>query len=336
MSLDTATESVPSSDSAATATETPSTSGYSVTDPGYDGGGLVESSESTNSENDELAALIAENKKKKQPSETSDDASSETAEETETPSGDDSADPGDEISDELLDKAIELGFSLEDIKAFDSAKALEKEVKRTERIQQRLQEKAGKTQDQEKPTEQVVDDLEEPKWDELIALGHDPEVIALQKKNFEQIKQTRELTQQLLRVEQQRAFQAQCDRFDDALNAMEGFEEVLGKGRQAELVKAKETVQAENRQKVFTKMLMLRDAYERAGQPVPPESELIQEAVQASFYKHAQSIARNRLKGEIKKAGSQALSRPRSAQGKPLSGPSLALAKEREFWKKHS
>jgi hypothetical protein len=81
-------------------------------------------------------------------------------------------------------------------------------------------------------------------------------------------------------------------------------------------------------------MLVLKEGYERAGEKVPAEAELIQEAVQASFYKQAQQTARSELKTQIKKAGSQALSRPRSGGEKPLSGPSLALVKENEFWKK--
>lgn len=306
------------------ASETPAAgSGYSATDPGFDAG--LDSGE------DELASLIAENTKSK-PSETLDDASdakSETEETVETPA-DDAAD-SDGISDELLDRAFELGYTVDDLKSFSDSKSMEREISRVEKIQKRLAERQGTKPKEDAPVEETDP---EPNWDELVELGHDPDIVALNKKTWQRAQAAESQARQIIQAEQNRAFEAQCNRFDEALNKMEGFESILGSGRRGDLAKASPEHVA-NRQKVFTKMQMLAAGYEQAGMPVPPEADLIQEAVQASFYKHAQEIARKSLTKQIKKAGSQALSRPRSAGGKPLSGQQLAIAKEQEFWNKH-
>lgn len=318
-----ATESTPSQESQST--------GYSVTDPGYDS---FEPGEVDN----ELEALRAENTKSKPAdkatAKTSDDASeteSDTEETAKTPAGDESADSFEDISDELLDRAIALGYELDDIREFKDAKAFEKELARVERFQQRLQSKKT-VSDDAVPGEPEVEQ-KEPNWDQMIEDGHDPDIIALQKSTWQRAQAAEAEVRQLKQLEQMRAAQAESDRFDDALNGLgDEYEPILGKGRRASL--SKETLA--NRQKVFTKMGVLRRGYELSGEPVPPEADLIQEAVQASFYKQAQQFARNSIKKQIKNAGSQALSRPRSGSSKELAGPQRALQKEQEFWKNHS
>lgn len=312
-------ESIPETE--VTQTTSTDTGDYSITDPGYDAGNLE-------SPVDELAELIAENTTKKPP-ETSGDASGteETTEETvTTPPDDETADSNIEISDELLDRALELGYTIDQMKEFSSADALEKEVTRVESLQKRVKERqAAKVTPPE-------DEDPEPNWDELVEQGHDPDVIALQKRTWQKSKQTEALARQVIQAEQARAFEAQCNRFDDVLSGMDEFKTILGTGRRDELVKASPE-QAKNRQTVFTKMNLLKQGYETAGLEVPPEEELIQEAVHASFYKHSQKTARQKLMSDIKKTGSQTLSRPNSGGAKPLSGQALAEQKELEFWK---
>lgn len=336
MSLGTVSETTADTASVATqesspATETKPSTGYSVTDPGYE---TIEPVEN------ELAALKAENTKPK-PSETSDDAS-DTEREAEgtakTPAGDEgrsaqAADSLDDISDELLDRAVAVGYDLEDIRDFKDAKALEKELTRVEKLQQRLQSKkaVAETVPEVEPEEQ-----KEPDWDQLIEAGHDPDIIALQKSSWQRAAAAEAEVRQLRQVEQARAAAAQCDRFDDILNNLgEAYEPIIGKGRREMLAKSAPDAVA-NRQKVFTKMSALKRSYELSGEKVPAEEELIQEAFQASFYKQIQEIARRGIKTQIKNAGSQALSRPRSGSAKELPGPERALQKEAEFWKAHS
>ena len=310
-----------------------SKSNYAVTDPGYEADIIPDA------EGNELDALRAENTKEKTPSEESGDASTtdegDTEETAETQPTDDAAD-SDGISDELLDRATELGYTLDEIKGFRDEKSLEKEVSRVEKLQQRLQQRqAGKTpaKTEDAPTEEAEP---EPNWDELVEAGHDPDVVELQKKNWQRATKAEALVKQMYQAEQDRAWTAQCERFDESLNNLGAeYKTLFGTGRRGDLLKSSPEAAA-NRDIVFEKLAMLRTGYQQLGKPVPSESELIQEAVQASFYKQAQTIARKALTNQIKKAGSQALSRPNSAGTKALSGPALATAKEQDFWRKHS
>lgn len=322
-----------------------SNSGYSVTDPGYDSG-----LSGSDDEGSDLESLIAENKSKaekpakaekptKQPSEKSDDASDaenegETEEEAETESPAEAATPNG-ISDELLDRAVELGYTIAEIKGFRSEKSLEKEVARVEQLQKRMQARqAGKTPAND---ESKAEDSEpEPNWEEMVEAGHDPDIVAMQKKMWERATKAEALVKQVYQSEQDRAWTAQCERFDDSLNKLgEEYKTILGSGRRGELLKTSPE-QAANRATVFEKMLVLKNGYAQAGKKIPSDDDLIQEAVQASFWKQTHTIARDQLKREIKKIGSQALSRPHSSGNRPLTGQALATAKEAEFWKKHS
>lgn len=300
---------------------TNSGSGYSVVDPGYDG-----------DDGDDFES--------NNPPETSGDASGDeqTTEETVVTPTVETVDSA-EISDELLDRAFDLGYTVEDLKAFDNVTSLEKEINRTAKLRDRWQKhQAGKLPQPEPEPLLAVDpdELEEPKWDELIEQGHDPDIIAVQKRNWQRMTRAEAVANQVIRSERDRAYQAQCDRFDEVLNNIgEEFQPVFGQGKRGELVETSPE-QVANRQKVFTKMNMLRHGYLQAGEKVPPEAELIQEAVHASFYKHSQQTARKKLIGDIKKSSSQSLSRPNSGGARPISGPALALQKEQEFWRERS
>lgn len=314
---------------------TPSSSGYSVTDPGIEIGPEVDDGV------DVLAALRAENgldpdTKRKKPSETLDDASDTDgeAEETETAPTDDAAD-SDGISDELLDRAATLGYTVAEIKGFTDAKAFEKEVSRVERIQERLQQRQGEKKDPP-VTDPAPEEDPEPDWDAMIEEGHDPSTIELNKKTWQRAHAAETLVKQMVSAEKQREWNAQCERFDTTLNNLgEEYKALFGEGRRGDLLKASPEAAA-NRDRVFQQMQILRTGYQAAGIPVPAEAQLINEAVQSSFHKQTQEIARKAITSQIKKSSKQALSRPHSTGAKPLSGEPKALAMERDFWKQRS
>ena len=295
-------------------------SGYSATDPGYDAGEEFQTETESND-----------------PPETSGDASGETtAEETVNTPAVETAET-EAISDELIDKAFDLGYTIEDLKKFPDVKSLELEITRTAQLKERWDhhQAAKNAEPAPKTPEEILasEESPEPNWEELIELGHDPDMVALNKRSWQEAKDAKAIVRQLQRNEQQRAFTAQCERFDNALNTIgDEFKDVFGTGTVGDLMQ-KSPEQAQNRQAVFDKMNMLRHGYLTAGQKVPAESDLIQEAVHATFYKHAQTTARKKLTNDIKNAGSQALSRPNSGGVKPLSGQSLALDIEQRFWR---
>lgn len=324
------------STAAAPAAESSSTSEYSVTDPGYDAGNVGEEGD------DVLADLKAENTPNKgTPAyDESADAGGDTEETAETPAGE-SAESEDDFSDGLLDRAVALGYTVADIKSFRSEKSLAKEIERVERLQQRV---ASRQAPAPEPTPEVVSEtIAEPDWQALLDEGHDPQMIAFQQQSWERsvaaeqrAMQAEQGLQQLVQVEQRRTFDAQVQRFDSTLSSLgEEYETLFGKGSMAEVKQATPEL-AQKRVEVFHKFQQLKNAYLMNKQPLPPENELIEEAVHARFWKQTKSLARKELTNDIRKAGSQALSRPRSTGRQALTGASAAADKEANFWKKHS
>jgi len=239
------------------------------------------------------------------------------------------SDASDEIPDELIDRALAVGFENDELRQFQSTAELQRAVSLAERIAARG--KQAVTTNDATPSPAAV---AEPDWDKMLADGHDSELIALQKTMWAQTKAARDEAQQLRASEQSREFTAFCHRFDDALSDMNGFEAVFGKGRRAEL-SVQDPTQAANRQRVFTQMEVLRRGYEAVGQQVPTELELIRSAAASVFPDQGQKNARQAVLGRMQKAGNQTVARSNSGGRQPASGRDLAAQKEAAFWKQH-
>lgn len=318
------------------AIESTSTSEYSSVDPGY-----IDDA-ATGESVDELAALKTENASDKTPA---DDESADAGGDTEgsseakaKPTGE-SAESEDDFSDGLLDRAVALGYTVADIKSFRSEKSLAKEIERVERLQQRVASRQAPAPVPEVQPEAIA----EPDWQALIDEGHDPQMVAFQQQSWKRAEaaeqramQAEQGIQQLVQAEQQRAFDQQVQRFDSTIaNLGDEYETLFGKGTMAD-VKQESPELAQKRVDVFHKFQQLKNAYLINKQTLPPEKELIEEAVHARFWKQTKSLARKELTNDIKKAGSQALSRPRSTGRQPLTGPDAAAEKEAQFWKSHA
>lgn len=314
---------------------------YAVTDPGMSSATIAD---------DVLENLRNENRKRK-PSETSSDDASEpegktptrrTEGKAETPSDDyESTESDNDFSDELLDRAAALGYELDDLRGFKSSNALEKELARVEKIQKRLQ--ARKPADSAKPDradedpDDTDDDDVEPDWDEMIREGYSEEVVKQNKRNWKlgsEAKELRKQVEKLQQAEKLRMAEEHTNRFDDALNELpDEYEEFLGKGRLAELKKTNpESVK--NREQVFTQVQVLRNGYKSSGMDVPSEKKLIEQAVKSLFADQVNTNARKQVRNELKKTGSQGLSRPRSGTDRDIPGDQRAREKEAAFRKK--
>lgn len=311
-----------------------STGDYGKTDPGY------AADEIETSPVDELAALKAENEPNKEtPSdEKSDDAGVAEEGASEEKSSGESAD-AEGFSDALLDRAAVLGYTFDDIKTFRSEKSLAKEIDRVERLQQRMSSRQVPAPAEAAP---VAEEIPEPNWQQMIDEGYDPVMVQYQQHSWQRAvaaeqraMQAEAGIQQLMQRDNQRDFDAVIQRFDATISDLEQYESLFGKGSMADVKKATPELSV-NRRKVFDKYHQLKNTYQMARQPVPPEKELIEEAVHAAFWKQTTTLARKELTNDIKKAGSQALSRPRSTGAKQLSGATAAMAKEQDFWKKYT
>lgn len=317
------------SEPASAAEDVSSQSEYSATDPGND---FMQTANQSPDRNDVLAQLRAENGVKNTPqsrvAETLDDTNDDDA--AAEPASDAPAD-SEEIPDELIGRALEAGLTANELREFDSAKELRRAVTVIERAMAIAE--RGKTNVAASKTN--VEASKEPDFEKMLADGHDADLIQAFRTTWNEAKAAREQAQSVLANEQQRAFDQQCQRFDDTLDSLAGYEAVFGKGRFAELAR-KDPTQATNRQRVFSQMEVLRRGYEATGQPVPDETTLIRSAAASVFSDQSAKSARQGVKKQIEQAGKQAIAKSGSGPRKPLSGPSLAAQKEADFWRKFS
>lgn len=317
------------SEPASAAEDVSSQSEYSATDPGNDS---MQTAGQSPDRNDVLAQLQAENGVKNTPksrvAETPDDTNDDDAA---AESANDAPADNEEIPDDLISRALEAGLTANELREFDSAKELQRAVT----VFERAMAIAERGKADVAASKANVEASKEPDFEKMLADGHDADLIEAFRTTWNEAKAAREQAQSVLVTEQRRAFDMQCQRFDETLDNLAGYEAVFGKGRFAELSQ-KDPTQAANRQRVFSQMEVLRRGYEATGQQVPNEAALIRSAAASVFSDQSAKSARQVVKKEIEQAGKQAIAKAGSGPRKALSGPSLAAQKEAEFWRKFS
>lgn len=311
-----------------------SKSEYSVTDPGYTQDDVADES------GDELAALKAENKTNKTPAddESADagDKADEPSEAKAKPTGE-SVESEDDFSEALLDRAVALGYTVQDIKSFRSEKTLVKEIERVERLQQRMASRQAPAQ--ETPPEKTPEAIAEPDWQQMIEDGLDPDDVAFKQQLWNRTTAAEQRAERLEQRENQRDSTAFFNNFDAKIGGLgDEYQDLIGKGTIAQIrSSAPDSVAqiAKNRQKVMNEFVGFRDLMLARGEQLPPDDELIEKAVHSAFWKQTKTLARKELTTDIKKSASQALSRPRSTGRQNLTGAAAAADKEAAFWKGH-
>lgn len=239
----------------------------------------------------------------------------------------------DDISDNLIDRAAKLGYTFEDIKDFRSNTSLQRELDRVERMKARFPavnaEPKQKTEAAESPivlefTKQIEEQkalIEQMKTDE-----YDPKIIQMaenqlrimQGQHERQIELDRRNAEQEERLEQQqaemqqRALERETATFESELAGLgKEYEALFGTGPGEKM--DRNSQEFANRQKVWQQAQVTIAGLQALGLPVPPKSELYQQAVNAKFGSHVSQLARQKLKSDIKEASSQALTRNRPA-----------------------
>lgn len=312
---------------------------YTAVDPVY--GEADKSAEET--ETPEAGKLDKSGKDEKPPAdEASDEDSGKTP--------DEAAEDEDEVpvfSDDLIDRAVALGWSRSRLERFRNEDSLARELTRVEQLDKRVKQSEAKAQGK--------DDAQAPKepdWAALKVAGYDEgqldrerELFKRSVDAFKEAKEARreaaEMRRYLEGLQAQQDMQewiAKTDRFETTLQELieetEGYKELFGEGSAAKLKRT--GTEFQNRSRVLTRKLSIEDEYTRLGVPLPSEQELLQQAVGSLFNGHSQKIARQKLKEDIKKAGSQALARPQSTGKQGLTGLQKAEMRVEEFWRTHS
>ena len=287
--------------------------------------------------------------------ESSDDSGSDTEPSDETAAADaaaDSEDSADTISDDLLNRALDLGWDASKLLHFRSEKSLERELTRAEDIRDRLEAKQAQSKPETDtaphPAEALVTKLEQrlekmleegtADEDQIGALKDTLEIAKLtlsenkslktqqQKDKLEREQEKADREQEKL----QRLHQAKEQRFDAVLEKLnDKLGGAFGTGPGTKL--DKNSAEFKTRNATWTRWLALQQAF-----PETPDEELIEEAAAAALHKRTNELARKKLVADIRKASGQTLARSRPPGTKPLEGEEKARAATREFFAKNA
>lgn len=249
--------------------------------------------------------------------------------------------PTGQFAESLLDRANKLGFTYTDVSAFKDAKALETAVRREESILQIMaQQRAAELQATTEQAERTATEPEsEIDFDQMIVDGYDEKfvnVLRRQNQEKEALKQqVQELIQGTRQQQMNAAQQAELEReqrFDHRLEKLgDGYKDIFGNGPSKSLQRT--TQEFENRAKVYRMIDTLTAGFSARQQPLPTEDDLFQMALGSSFVTHSKQVAREELKSEIRKAGSQTLGRPSQSRERPLTGEAAAIRRVSNFWR---
>jgi hypothetical protein len=212
------------------------------------------------------------------------------------------------ISDQLLARAVNIGFSLADARTAESEESLERIVSSLEDAQAAITE-ADTTTESEDPFADL------PKLDPEV---YEPEVI----KSFEQLKDViKQQAEKLQDIEGRQEQQAQATQearaaeveqwFDGRVSALgEDFVEALGSGSFSSLDHA--SPQYAKRSAIADQVGVLLAGYQAQGMQPPSDNELFDAAVRLVLPGEHQKISERKLESNLKKRAGQHLNRASS------------------------
>ncbi len=255
------------------------------------------------------------------------------------------------LSDELLTKAVKFGFSLQEARAFKSAKALSSSLGLVERaLTVASESKSGddkkdtgdkKTEDapgfkpfEAKPFELKFENEDEIDPELLTAIRgmnehHKSQIDAMNAHNAEQFKS---ITDSVKSVTANMASQSNQNfekTFDSMVSGLgKNFETELGKGGFTSL--AKDSTQLVNRQKVVNAMDAIDAVRVQSKQSQLAEQEVFNQAVAIVFADKANKIKTEKIATKLTARSKQAISRPGGQKGKE-SSDDKALQTSKEF-----
>ncbi|KKN22576.1 hypothetical protein LCGC14_0913790 [marine sediment metagenome] len=121
--------------------------------------------------------------------------------------------------------------------------------------------------------------------------------------------------------------------FDAGVSGLgEAYESLLGKGPTRQL--KQDSPEFAKRSEIGTKMRILHNGYQAVGR-APSMSELFSEAARIVLGNQSETIAREKIDGEIQKRRAQVISKPGGRQGKSLTGEERAARRLDEFYRDH-
>jgi hypothetical protein len=239
------------------------------------------------------------------------------------------------FSDELLARAEKLGLSKEEVADFGTEEAANKALTLFEK-----KSTATGTQTEQKPDSDANKNAAtaafkkyEVKLDPNV---FDPEIIETvnginehYSKQFEAMEGQLNEARQSLNRQQALQFEQQFDGWIKELG--DGYKDVLGDGRGAEMDKKSE--QFGNRVKVLDEMETIAAGFVKTGKQVPPYGELFEKALASVFKDKQKEIARKEISGKLGKR--QIIARPSQRRGGNVDPEAAARSYVKSFLEDH-
>jgi hypothetical protein len=261
-----------------------------------------------------------------------DDESEQQEDEEETASGTDATDTGESpISKDLAQKALDLGLTEEEVQELGSDEAVEKMVGIIESVMSEDEEKPAAT---EKPKAKATDEEESGlKFENEDDI--DPELLknikAMEQRHQEEVSELRKTVDELKGGIEERERQEFVKRFD-AMVEEQGLEfaDVFGKGPTNDL--GLRTKAFRNRDAVRGRMHALASAMTEDGQPMPPEKQLFDLAVNSLFKDKVETVKSARMvKKTAKHAKKARVGRAATKSAGSLTPHQKAVQTSKEF-----
>lgn len=291
----------------------------------------IETSESKSNDTDTVSGDTEQNAEESQSTEeaqvtteidvttAADDTTEQEVDETNA-SGDTTVET-ESLSDAILERAIRVGISLVDAKAFPSEAALSRVVESFEK----MDEDSFKTQQEETATEESTGPL-----DGLPTLDpekFEPEVVEAFDALKEVIQQQQEAIQEM-RSQQEQTHQSAMNAagqeleqwFDGQVSALgDDYKEALGDGGLRSLNQG--SSQFAKRDAIANQMAVLINGYEASGQPIPPREEVFSMATKLVLSDEMQRINEQKLSGELGKRATQHVNRANGRKATQAQSP---------------
>lgn len=263
--------------------------------------------------------------------------------EREADAGNDPSSQGEDIDGfptPLLDRAARLGMGYQDVRAYGNAATLEHAINREEMVRRSTAPAPAMAPQAEQPplNQQLTgqqyqpqgDEATEPDFDQMIADGHDENMVSIIRNQHHQLKQSNAQLSQLSQASQVQSQQAAETQFRQTLNGLgSDYSKVIGADPSVVHPTSRE---AENQQAIRSLVGFIETGMQQSGLQPLPQAQLIRIALNGVAGDHLKQTARSEVTSRIRQNGSQATNPPNATSGRQLKGEARAVERLEKFF----
>lgn len=209
------------------------------------------------------------------------------------------------FDDSLLDRAHKAGLTISEAKAFGSPEALEQGLNLLEK--QSVPDGGEDAEvEGDSDNELGLKRLDPDEYDEDVIqiVDSQNDVIRKQHEELKGLKEQIQAQEDNMRMFQEEQY---YEKVDDAFEGMTGWADIIGKGRQSDMVDGSQELK--NRIAILEEMAVLGRADAEAGRQTPIKKQL-EKAANLVFSEHSAKVERARIKASVKRRDKSKVNRP--------------------------